>query len=91
MGLVEMTCMTTKKKFVVEDPDVVVLRNNKYAFKTQCPWPGKNNRVLWAYKFCSARDHEAFVGREGVNLNAQADSDTDTTEDEDASLSNTAG
>lgn len=52
-----MTCMTTKKKFDVEDPEVVVLRNGRYAFRAECPWEGKNGKKLVAFKFCSAKDY----------------------------------
>ena len=61
--MVQMTCMTTKQKFEVEDPTVVVLANGRYAFKCKCPWEGKNGKELHAFKFCSAADYEAFVER----------------------------
>ena len=62
MTRVTMTCMTTKQKFDVEDPEVIVLRNGRYAYKCKCPWEGKNGKVLYAFKFASARaydDHKA--------------------------------
>ena len=52
--MVTMTCMTTKQKFEVEDPPVVVLRNGRFAYRCECPWKGKTGKVLYAYKFCSA-------------------------------------
>ena len=58
---VEFTCMTTKKKFEVNDPDVVVLKNGRFAYRAECPWEGKNGRSLVAMKFCSTVDHERFV------------------------------
>jgi len=54
---VTMTCMTTKKKFEVESPEVVVLRNGRYAYRAECPWQGKNGRDLVAFKFCSRQAH----------------------------------
>ena len=60
---VSMMCMTTKQKFEVEDPDVVVLRNGRYAFKVECPWEGKNGKQLHAFKFCGSSDYEAFLAR----------------------------
>ena len=45
--------MTTKKKFDVEDPEVVVLNNGRYAYKVMCPWKGKNDKDLYAFKFAS--------------------------------------
>ena len=44
MAPVEMTCMTTKQKFTVEDPDVRVLQNGRYAYRVKCPWEGKNGK-----------------------------------------------
>ena len=63
MAPVVMTCMTTKKEFDVEEPEVVVLKNGRYAFKATCPWKGKNEKVLTAFKFCSAADYEAQCQR----------------------------
>ncbi len=56
-----MTCMTTKQKFEVENPPVVVLSNGRYAFRVPCPWEGKNGKELYAYKFCSADAHSKYV------------------------------
>ena len=58
-----MTCMTTKQKFEVDDPEVVQLRNGRFAYRVECPWKGKNERLLTAYKFCSARDFEQYMSR----------------------------
>lgn len=58
-----MTCMTKKEKFDVEDPEVVVLSNGRYAFKAECPWLGKRNQTLTAYKFCSRSEYEAYQAR----------------------------
>ena len=63
MSPVTMTCMTTKQKFEVEDPPVVVLRNGRYAYKAKCPWTGKNERELYAFKFCSATAYNEYVER----------------------------
>ena len=63
--MVTMTCMTTKQKFDVENPTVIVLRNGRYAFKVECPWEGKNGKQLFAFKFCSASDYEAFMSTTG--------------------------
>ena len=59
--MVQFTCMTTKKKFDLETPEVVILKNGRYAFCAQCPWEGKNGKTLKAFKFCSKRDYETFV------------------------------
>ena len=55
-----MTCMTTKQKFEVEDPPVIVLSNGRYAYKVRCPWNGKNDKELYAFKFCSAAAYAKF-------------------------------
>ena len=55
--------MTTKQKFEVEEPDVVVLANGRFAYKAKCPWEGKNGKELWAFKFCSAAAHAEYVAR----------------------------
>lgn len=51
--MVQMMCMTTKQKFDVEDPELVLLKNNRYAYKSTCPWAGKDGKVLTAWKFAS--------------------------------------
>lgn len=56
-----MTCMTTKQKFEVDDPEVVVLQNGRYAYRTKCPWDGKGGKELFAYKFCSAEAFRKFT------------------------------
>lgn len=58
-----MTCMTTKQKFTVEDPDVRVLQNGRYAYRVKCPWEGKNGKELYAFKFCSAEAYRNFCAR----------------------------
>ncbi len=65
MTKVLMTCMTTKTKFEVEDPPVIVLRNGRYAFKAPCPWEGKNGKQLHAFKFCSAEAHRNYEATQG--------------------------
>ena len=62
-----MTCMTTKEKFDVENPEVVVLANGRYAYKAVCPWKGKNDKELTAFKFCSKDAYEKYVAsKEGA-------------------------
>lgn len=63
--VVTMTCMTTKNKFDVENPTVVVLSNGRYAYKEKCPWTGKNDKELFAFKFCSATAYEEYLQRTG--------------------------
>ena len=63
MPTVTMTCMTTKKQFEVDDPDVVVLKNGRYAYRAPCPWEGKNGKQLSAFKFCSSQAHADFVAK----------------------------
>ena len=58
---VQMMCMTTKQKFEVEDPEVVVLSNGRYAFRAKCPWQGKKDQDLYAWKFCGQQAYERWV------------------------------
>lgn len=58
-----MTCMTTKQKFDVTDPDVIVLANGRYAYKVKCPWEGKSGKELYAFKFCSAAAHQKYKSK----------------------------
>ena len=62
--------MTTKKKFDVEDPEVVVLKNNRYAYRVKCPWQGKNDRDLYAFKFCSAQAYADYSARTAPKASA---------------------
>ena len=55
--------MTTKKKFEVEEPEVVVLRNGRYAFRADCPWEGKGGKKLTAFKFCSADAYNTYTAK----------------------------
>ena len=57
---VSMMCMTTKKKFDVENPEVVVLKNGRYAYKAECPWKGKHENTLHAFKFCRVAAYNAY-------------------------------
>jgi len=63
-----MTCMTTKQKFDVEDPEVVLLNNQRYAYRVECPWEGKNGKKLVAFKFCSRKAFEDYQAKTGGNL-----------------------
>tara|TARA_R100000231_G_C5216608_1_gene132180 strand:- start:203 stop:433 length:231 start_codon:yes stop_codon:yes gene_type:complete len=64
---VTMTCMTTKKKFDVVQPEVTVLKNGRYAFRVPCPWDGKNGKKLFAFKFCSSKDYQEQCERRAAN------------------------
>ena len=58
---VTMTCMTTKQKFEVPDPPVIVLANGRYAYRCECPWVGKSGQTLYAFKFCSKAAFDRFT------------------------------
>ena len=61
---VTMTCMTTKQKFDVERPEVVVLNNGRYAYKADCPWKHpKTGMHLKAFKFCSTAAYKEYHER----------------------------
>ena len=70
-----MTCMTTKQKFTVTDPDVVVLSNGRYAYKEMCPWKGKNGKTLYAFKFCSSENYNKYIERKKDAVDKQSDSE----------------
>ena len=55
--------MTTKQKFDLpkEEVPVVVLGNGRYAYRVMCPWKGKNDKDLYAFKFCSTKDYEEWT------------------------------
>ena len=61
---VTMICMTTKQKFEVEDPPVIVLANGRYAYRVECPWVGKSGQPLHAFKFCSKAAYDRFTARQ---------------------------
>ena len=61
---VVMTCMTTKQKFNVSDPEVIVLKNGRYAYRALCPWVGKNSKPLYAFKFCTKGAYENTLKKE---------------------------
>ena len=61
MDKVTMTCMTTKQKFEVDDPPVIVLANGRFAYRVKCPWEGKNGKELYAFKFCSTAAHTRYA------------------------------
>ena len=67
---VTMTCMTTKQKFETETPEVVVLRNGRYAYRVQCPWKGKHDKTLVAFKFCTKQAYLDYTGTESEHLGA---------------------
>jgi len=56
--------LTTKKTFEAVNPHVVVLKNGRYAYNVECPWKGKNNKTLYAYKFCGQAAYTRFLERE---------------------------
>ena len=73
MPEITMTCMTKKEKFTVNDPEVVVLNNGRYAYRAQCPWKGKNDKDLFAYKFCGAQQYNEY--RERVASDSEVTTD----------------
>lgn len=59
--VVTLYCMTTKKKFDVDNPEVVILKNGRFAYRAMCPTKGKEGKDLFAYKFCSSEDHKRYT------------------------------
>jgi hypothetical protein len=72
--MVLMMCLTTKKTFEVETPEVIVLKNGRYAFKAQCPWTHASGKTLYAFKFASKKAYEEFSKSSG---NVEHDSGDD--------------
>jgi hypothetical protein len=65
--MVLMKCMTFKRTFECENPEVVLLKNNRYAYKAMCPWKGKNNNDLFAFKFASSQAYRDFMQKSCKN------------------------
>lgn len=63
--MVSMKCLTTKQTFEVENPPVMVLANGRYAYKAMCPWKGKDDKDLYAFKFCSAAAYQQYMESTG--------------------------
>ena len=61
--MVLMMCLTTKKTFEVENPEVIVLKNGRYAFRAQCPWKHDSGKLLYAFKFASKKAYEEFIAK----------------------------
>jgi hypothetical protein len=61
--MVLMMCLTTKKTFEVEDPEVIVLKNGRYAFRAPCPWKHDSGKLLYAFKFASKQAYEEFIAK----------------------------
>jgi hypothetical protein len=61
--MVLMMCLTTKQTFEVEDPEVIVLKNGRYAFRAQCPWKHDSGKLLYAFKFASKKAYEEFIAK----------------------------
>ena len=66
--------MTTKQKFDVDLPEVVVLRNGRYAYRAECPWEGKSGKKLVSYKFCCASEYEEHMKRGHEEDSSEKDS-----------------
>lgn len=71
-----MTCMTTKQKFEVSNPPVIVLANGRYAYRVQCPWTGKTGQPLFAFKFCSKDAFDRFTSRQHPEMSPTEDEQT---------------
>jgi hypothetical protein len=52
--------MTLKKKFECDSPEVVLLKNKRYAYKALCPWKGVDNKDLYAFKFASSEAYNEY-------------------------------
>lgn len=66
--MVVMTCMTFKKQFECDSPEIVLLKNKRYAYKALCPWKGANDKDLWAFKFASSQAYKEYVEKSRIAL-----------------------
>ena len=80
--MVLMMCLTTKKTFEVEHPEVIVLKNGRYAYKTECPWKHASGKTLYAFKFASKKAHEAFRSKSGDSEHESRDSEHESGDSE---------
>ena len=75
--MVELLCLTTKRKFTVERPNVVVLKNGRYAYKERCPWDGNNGKALYAFKWASKAAYLDSIGMETSENTGYAEQQSD--------------
>jgi hypothetical protein len=74
--------MTTKQKFEVSDPPVIVLANGRYAYRVECPWTGKNGQTLYAFKFCSKVAFDRYAASQTPTQEEMSETLEDTEEPE---------
>ena len=74
-NMVTMTCMTTKQKFEVENPEVIIMSNGRYAYKAVCPWKGKNDEELTSFKFASKAAYEKYVSSQASDTDVDSNSE----------------
>lgn len=72
--MVKMLCLNTHQYFDVDDPPCVLLKNNRYAYRAECPWKGKDDQTLYAYKFCSKQAYDAYCEKSDVSETCLAES-----------------
>lgn len=53
--------MTTKRNFDCDEPEVVLLKNKRFAYKAMCPWKGKNGNDLYAFKFATSKAYHDYT------------------------------
>ena len=73
--MVLMMCLTTKNTFEVETPEVIVLKNGRYAFKAPCPWKHASGKTLYAFKFASKKAYEEYTSKTGDSEHNSSDSE----------------
>ena len=74
--------MTTKQKFDVSDPPVIVLANGRYAYRCECPWVGKSGQTLYSFKFCSKAAFDRYTSSQATETDETPVEITDTEEAE---------
>ena len=79
--MVRMTCMTFKKQFECDTPEVVLLKNKRYAYKALCPWKGVNDKDLWAFKFASSQAYKEYSEKSRKAHEEHSETKENTTHD----------
>lgn len=74
--MVVMKCMTTKKNFECDEPEVILLKNKRFAYKAKCPWKGKHGNDLYAYKFATSKAYHDYIQKNLGTVEEGSESDS---------------
>ena len=74
--MVVMKCMTTKQNFTCDEPEVVLLKNKRFAYKAMCPWKGKCGKDLYAFKFATSKAYHDYMQKRLGTIEEHSDDDS---------------